>query len=242
MTIEPVSATDVGSEPIHNEDAVYTGVIGGTRLLAVADGMGGYRAGDVASENALETFVSHLEEQVGETGRGSVVEEDILVESVLEANDRVYELAASDPELEGMGTTLVAATIHDGLATLVNVGDSRAYHVTEDRIEQMTTDQSMVQELLEEGTITPEEAADHPLNNVVSEALGTEPSVEPDTYRRTIEGVVLVCSDGLSDEVPESDIHDIVTSAGSFDEATDLLIERANEVDGSDNVSVVLGR
>jgi serine/threonine protein phosphatase PrpC len=242
MSIETAAATDIGRERDHNEDAVYTGTVGGKTVLAVADGMGGHRAGDVASEEALETFVTHLDSQDLDSVTAGTDLEEALVAATRAANTHLNELAAEDTQFKGMGTTLVAALFDDGVARLVNVGDSRGYHVVVDGIEQVTTDQSLVQELVEKGTIEPEEADDHPQKNVLSQALGTAETVEPDTHQLAVEGTLLLCSDGLSDEVADAEIQQIVTTADSIERAAGRLIGRANEVDGGDNISVVLGR
>ncbi|MFD1594441.1 PP2C family protein-serine/threonine phosphatase, partial [Haloplanus litoreus] len=155
------------------------------------------------------------------------------------ANDRVR--AAATDGREGMGTTLVAAAVRDGEATVVNVGDSRAYHVTETTIDRITVDQSVVRNLIEEGVIDPEAADDHPQRHVLAQALGTSDDVDPDVYDRSVRGTLLLCSDGLTEEVPESAIKAAVVDA-SLDGAVDRLVDAANENGGSDNVSVVLYR
>jgi protein phosphatase len=254
MGFETVSLTDVGPERDHNEDSVYHGPVGDTRheetrysgtvsdvaLVAVADGMGGHRAGDVASEAALEAFVEYVE-----TADWDATEEgrrDMLTAAARAANARLREMVAENPELDGMGTTLVGALLEDGSATLVNVGDSRGYHLTDGGIEQVTTDQSLVQQLVDEGTIEPEAADDHPQKNVLSQALGTDDEVDPDTYHLPLEDVLLLCSDGLSDDVPDQEILDTVAGASSLEAAAESLVELANELDGSDNVGVALAR
>jgi len=235
MTTEPVAVTDVGRERPHNEDSVYHGRVDGRTVLVVADGMGGHSAGDVASEAAVETFIDALE------GSEMVSEEAALVSAASAANQRLHEMAADNRSLEGMGTTLVAALLDDEEATIVNVGDSRAYHIGDGDAEQVTTDQSLVQKLVEQGAIEPEEAEDHPQKNVLSQALGTDKDIDPDIYDVSLEGPLVLCSDGLSDEVSGEKIGEIVASAESFETAAQQLINRANEVDGSDNISVVLG-
>jgi serine/threonine protein phosphatase PrpC len=254
MGFETVSLTDVGLERSHNEDSVYNGPVGDTRrenstysgtvsdvaLIAVADGMGGHRAGDVASEEALDAFVEYLETskwEATEAGR-----REVLAAAARAANAHLQELVEENPELEGMGTTLVGALLAEGEATLVNVGDSRGYQLVDGDIEQVTTDQSLVQQLVEQGTIDPEEADDHPQKNVLSQALGTDEEVDPDTYHLSVEGVVLLCSDGLSDEASGYEIHSGVASATSLVAASENLVELANELDGSDNVGVALAR
>ena len=138
-----------------------------------------------------------------------------------------------------MGTTLVAAIVRDGKTTIVNVGDSRAYHI-DDGIEQITVDQSLVQRLVENGEITEGEAQDHPQSNVVEQSLGTTATVEPDFYEQEIEGYLLLCSDGLTAEVADETIHQIVSESSDIETAAKSLVDRANENGGSDNASVVL--
>ncbi len=236
MSLETAALTDVGPARDHNEDAVRTSAEEGHPLLAVADGMGGHRAGDVASQKALDVFVEAVPLDV-ETGV-----EPTLREAVARANDHVRELAAENPEYDGMGTTLVAAVVAGGTTTVVNVGDSRAYHVTAESAEQVTVDQSLVRELVEQGTIHEDEAEDHPHSNVLLQALGTEESVEPDLYRVSLDGTLLLCSDGLSDVVPDEEIHEIVAAGTELDDVARRLVDRAVENGSTDNVSVVLAR
>ncbi len=242
MGFTTTASTDVGLARDHNEDSVYseTREDGDVALLAVADGMGGHRAGDVASEAAIEAFVEHVWAHDWEPTPES--RQALLCSAARAANTRLREMVAENRELDGMGTTLVGAILEDGEAALVNVGDSRGYHVHGGGIDQVTTDQSLVQQLVEEGRIEPEEADDHPQKHVLSQALGTGDEVEPDTYHLPLEDVLLLCSDGLSDDVPDSEIHDSVAGSPSVDAAAENLVELANERDGSDNVGVALGR
>jgi serine/threonine protein phosphatase PrpC len=232
--------TDVGRQRETNEDAVLARDLEShdVALLAVADGMGGHAAGDVASELAIATFAEAVEDALE---RGRTAGRAILRDAVAAANDTVTERAAEDG-LEGMGTTLVAALVQGGKALFVNVGDSRGYHIDErGDIEQVTTDQSLVQDLVEQGELTPEEARDHPQRNVVSQALGTQESVEPDLETRRFGGTLLCCSDGLTEEVADDTIAEVVAEAESVARAADRLVERANANGGSDNIGVVLG-
>jgi serine/threonine protein phosphatase PrpC len=239
MGVETVAETDTGRQRDHNEDSVLVAPTSGGRLLAVADGMGGHNAGEVASATALATFVDELGERLGDAGPATALERSVEL-----ADERVREEAAADADREGMGTTLVAALVGDESATVVNVGDSRAYSVTEDTIEQVTVDHSLVQELVDAGEITEAEAETHPQRNVVSQALGAAETIQPDSF--TVEfgpdETLLLCSDGLTEEVPESTIRTVVAGTSSVDAAAEELIATANENGGSDNVSVVLGR
>jgi protein phosphatase len=232
------TATDVGRAREVNEDSVCHEAIDGAELLAVADGMGGHAAGDVASQTALDEFREAVRTAI-ENGRTS--EPDVLSEASKRANEAVRS-AAADETRGNMGATLVAALSAGERVTILNVGDSRAYDVSERRIEQITTDHSLVGELIKEGSISEVEARTHPQRHVLTQALGTAESVDPDLYSESIDGTLLLCSDGLTEEVPDTRIQRIVTSADSLVEAGETLITRANENGGSDNISVALYR
>ena len=262
--MELVSRTDTGEERPHNEDAVWAETLDGWAVLVVADGMGGHSAGDVASQSAIESFVEFIhgksDDEAGEVDEdgqtADAIEsnggaetplaandsQDVLRNGIETANATLQAMVEEDHTLHGMGTTFVGAVIRDGNATIANVGDSRAYHVTDHDIEQVTTDQSLVQQLVEQGTIEPENADDHPQRHVLAQALGTDETVAPDFYDLDLDGTLLLCSDGLSDEVPDEDIHEIITENESLEESAGKLVDRANELDGSDNISVVLAR
>jgi protein phosphatase len=239
MGVETVARTDTGRQRAHNEDSVLAAPTSGGRLLAVADGMGGHNAGEVASASALAAFVDELGETLAEADRATALER-----AVVTADERVREKAAEDPDREGMGTTLVAALVDGESATVVNVGDSRAYSVTDTEIEQISVDHSLVRELVDAGEITEAEAETHPQRNVVSQALGAAESIDPDSF--TVEfgpgETLLLCSDGLTEEVAESTVREVVAGAASLERTAEDLIRIANENGGSDNVSVVLGR
>ena len=236
MSQRYVAKTDVGRQRSHNEDSVLaTELQNGAVLLAVADGMGGHAAGDVASEVALKTFEEHLADasadMIGDW-------EEHLDAAVTAANEAILE---EQDEQSDMGTTLVAAVIDDGTAIVANVGDSRAYGLTQSDIEQISVDQSFVQELIEEGHIDEEEAEDHPQRNVISQALGRDEEIDTDFYQVSDVDTVLLCSDGLTEEVDDSTIHKRAVTASTHEEAAIELISTANDNGGSDNVSVVIG-
>lgn len=197
--------------------------------------MGGHEAGDIASEVALSAFAEAVDSVDWEC-IDSV--RDRLFEATEAANEAVRE-RGHEINIEGMGTTLVGALLDEEVAHIVNVGDSRCYHLDDD-IEQVTVDQSLVQELVDEGVIDPGEADMHPQRNVISQALGTEENVEPDYYRKNVTGTVLLCSDGLSEEIDEESIFELSETVSALDEFADELVARANENGGSDNISVVL--
>jgi len=240
MTFTVATRTDSGQVRDVNEDAVYADTDGDWGMLVIADGMGGHAAGDVASEAAIEAFVETIEPAVSDG-----LPEDLpslLTDSVYAANDRLDTMIEQEPELDGMGTTLVAALLTDGQATLVNVGDSRGYLVTESDIEQITADHSLVQQLVENGDITPQEARTHPQRNIVSQSLGTHEAIDPDVFTINRRGSVLLCSDGLTEELSDEEIRTLVAHADNLDETADRLVQRANENGGSDNISVAIGQ
>src|SRR3954454_7799160 len=198
--------------------------------------MGGARAGEVASRMAVEAF--------GETGREGDKPEELLREVATEANRRIYEMAQSDSEHAGMGTTLTAALVEGRDVAVGHVGDSRLYRLRDGRLERLTQDHSLVEELVRQGKLTPEEAETHPQRSIITRALGPEPDVEVETYtHRGRDGdVYLLCSDGLTGMVSEKRIGEILGEASSLDEAAHKLVEEANSNGGKDNITVLLFR
>jgi protein phosphatase len=223
--------TDTGRRRLRNEDAFVCR----PPLFAVADGMGGARAGEVAAEIAAAA----LEEGALDAGGTAA-----LVELITEANRRIWERSATDPATAGMGAVVTAALVGDeGRVALGHVGDSRAYLLRDGEIEQLTTDHSLVAELVESGVLTPEEAENHPQRSAITRALGTEPAVEVDAF--TVDGragdVFLICSDGLSTMVADTEVASLVAAAnGDLTRAADELVAAANAGGGVDNVTVVL--
>lgn len=236
MAFETIGQTDVGQEREHNEDSILTCTVDGWTVLAVADGMGGHAAGDVASHTALKAFETHLDEATWDDP------EEVLRAAIHSANEAVHDAGDGDGTRDRMGTTLVTALVSGDDVLLGNVGDSRAYEITDGSIEQLTVDQSLVQELLDQGAISPDEVDDHPQRHVLSQALGTTERVEPDISQHVLSGTLLVCSDGLTEEVSDATIANRVAKADSLETAAEDLIETANANGGSDNISIVLGQ
>ncbi len=230
--VEQAGRTDVGRQRSANEDSLVVR----PPLFAVADGMGGAKAGEVASAVAVDA-VEGAEESSEPT-------EAQLANIVREANRRIYDLAVADESRRGMGTTLTLAKLHGDEVSLAHVGDSRAYRLRGRELEQLTHDHSLVAELERSGQITPEAAERHPQRSIITRALGPEPSVEVDTY--TLAGrdgdVFLICSDGLTSMISDDEVASILRSAGSLDEAADELIRAANQSGGKDNITVILFR
>ena len=215
-----------------NEDSGYAG----PRLLAVADGMGGAAAGEVASSEVLGSIV-RLDEDV--PGADLLT---LLGEAVQGANDRLRQMVEEDPQLEGMGCTLTAMLWTGQRMGMVHIGDSRAYLLRDGSLTQITQDHTWVQRLVDEGRITPEEAETHPQRSLLMRALDGRGQVEPDLSIREVRAGdrYLICSDGLVDEVSDEDIARIITVAPDPQTAADALVAAANEAGGRDNISVVV--
>ena len=223
-------ASDTGRKRRHNEDSFVVQ----PPLFAVADGMGGAQAGEVASKLAAAALE--------ETDPGSLSGPDKLVSLIREANRRVYERASSDPSTSGMGTTMTVALVEGGCVTIGHVGDSRAYLVRDGNLEQLTEDHSLVNELLKSGKLSREEAEVHPQRSVITRAVGTDPDVDVDAFVVDAnEGdIFLLCSDGLTDMVADDDIRDTVERfSDDLDRATKSLVSAANRGGGEDNITVV---
>jgi PPM family protein phosphatase len=229
---EHAGTTDVGRQRSTNEDSLFVQ----PPYFAVADGMGGAKAGEVASQLAVEV----LEEEIAR--HPDDPPEAQLAEALREANKRIFELSTDDESRRGMGTTVTAARVHDRDVSLGHVGDSRAYRMREGSLEQLTRDHSLVAELQRSGQLSPEAAEHHPQRSIITRALGPEPDVEVDTY--TVPGregdVFLLCSDGLTGMVSDDEMASILRRAGSLDAAADNLIRAANQSGGKDNITVVL--
>lgn len=223
--------TDVGRVRERNEDSYYTG----TSVFAVADGLGGHRAGEVASSAALEA----LEEL---DTKPSAVAARELAAGVRRGNRTVYERAQQDPELRGMGTTMTAVAIHGGAAHVAHVGDSRFYLIRDGAISQVTEDHTVVARMVAEGRLTPEQAESHPQRSLLLRALGAEDQVDVDETQVPLkEGDrLLLCSDGLYAVVADEDILEMSSGAPDLDEVCRNLVDAANSRGGPDNITVVL--
>ncbi len=212
-------------------------------LFVVADGMGGHKAGDLASSEALRYFREYIEDHSSE-------EDDIilLMKTALQmANRYIYYLSEESPDYAGMGTTFVAATVCGDYLYCINVGDSRMYRLKQSQetpltLDRVTVDHSVVEMLLRGGVITEEEARIHPQKNMITRAIGIDETVEIDDYCIETDGLkrVLLCSDGLSNMVPDLDILKELSAPKSVSDTADRLVEMANEAGGKDNISVVV--
>jgi len=244
-------ATNVGRVRSVDEDSllateIQTAFLSQPRtrlLLMVADGMGGHRRGDVASKIVVQTVARTLlpmltsEEEVSRAEYCTA-----LLDAVVGANQVVFDRAQSSPEYEGMGTTLALAVVDGRNLYVSNVGDSRVYLVNKREICQVTRDHSLVQEMVDRGEITAEEARHHPRKNVITMVLGVYGEVTPDVGCLTVEpgDRVLLCCDGLVNHVEDGDIHRVVVETGDPQRACEILVALANKDGGKDNISVVL--
>lgn len=227
---EHASKTDVGRQRHTNEDNFYDQ----PPLFAVADGMGGAQAGEVASEMAISEFVE-------ERDPGTAAEQQ-LEQIALAANRKIWDMAQSDSRHAGMGTTLTAAMLDGQHVAVGHVGDSRLYLYRDGAIERMTRDHSLVEEFVRQGKLTPEQAEKHPQRSVITRALGPEHSVEVDTFRIPARpgDVFLLCSDGLSGMVSDADMQGILGEGRALDATAASLVEAANANGGRDNITAVL--
>jgi serine/threonine protein phosphatase PrpC len=242
--------THTGMVRDHNEDAI--GSDSDIGLLVLADGMGGYNAGEVASGIAVQTITELASEGANREERndkdptsGLMRQTIVLRDAVARANKIIYQTAKSQSHCEGMGTTLVAAMFFDNKISIAHVGDSRAYRLREGKFEQITLDHSLLQELVDRGFYSEEEAQRSTNRNYVTRALGVEPTVEVDVNEYDVlpGDVYLLCSDGLSDMVEDEDIHlTISTFNASLDVVGQQLVQLANDHGGRDNISIMMAQ
>ncbi|HEY6044670.1 MAG TPA: Stp1/IreP family PP2C-type Ser/Thr phosphatase [Nitrosospira sp.] len=230
-------ATHVGLVRTNNEDAYLAMPEAG--LFALSDGMGGAAAGEVASKYFVETVEQIFTDDVSASEEANVA----LVRKVFKSsNKRIIEHTVKHPDDEGMGCTGELLVVHEKSYVIGHVGDSRVYLVRDEHLRQLTRDQSLVQGLVDEGILTPEEARHHPRKNIILQALGTDPSVTPDVIKGEAfnHDIFLLCSVGLTDMVDDCAIRDTLVSKKSLDDKAESLIEAALAAGGKDNVTVVL--
>src|SRR3954452_24664396 len=220
---EEFHKTDPGRQRRGNEDAVYSRA----PLFVVADGMGGAQAGEVASAAAVETLGRGLPD-----GGGPV--QELLAARVEEANEKIHSLSRTDANRAGMGTTLTAIYVGEDEAAIAHVGDSRAYLFRDGELRRLTDDHSLVEELMRQGKLTPEEASDHPQKSIITRALGPEPVVEVDRQTVPLRGgdVFLLCSDGLTSMIDEDEVARLLAQAATLPDAGRAFVSAANAAGG----------
>lgn len=236
--LKTFSITDIGKRRTMNQDYVFMSdnPVGNLpNLFIVADGMGGHNGGEYASEFAVSVVCDTVSKSENKLPR------KILEEAIKCANSEVRKKAAGDPELEGMGTTIVAATINDNCLHVANVGDSRLYIVGEE-IRQITTDHSYVEEMVRMGGLDRESARTHPKKNIITRAIGADDEVVPDFFTVKLQPgeVVLMCSDGLTNMLDDEEIRMILCGQRDIVEKAEELVKAANNNGGKDNIAVVL--
>ncbi|SMC21594.1 protein phosphatase [Clostridium acidisoli DSM 12555] len=228
--------SDIGLVRKLNEDSVGLIEDDKKRLYIVADGMGGHNAGEIASKIAVESTIDYVNKEKEFNNPG-----EILTEAIKFANEKIFEKSEENLAMSGMGTTITACLICNKEMLVANVGDSSCFVVKKDFIEKVTKDHSLVQQLVDAGTITEEEAINHPNKNIITRALGTNNSVEVDIFKLNLEDIkkVVLCSDGLSNSVTKSEIYDIATKNNNK-EACEKLIELSKLKGSNDNISVII--
>ncbi len=234
--------TDPGRARENNEDAVAVDDV--TQLCVLADGMGGYNAGEIASGMATAFIKSEMARWLSEAGRNAKIKEirramEICVDN---ANRSIFNASDSNPQYSGMGTTLVVGVFHGATLVLGHIGDSRCYRLRNGEFTQITKDHSLLQEQIDAGLITPEQAASSSIKNLVTRALGVEDAVMLELKEHAVEpsDCYLMCSDGLSDMVDDAEIASILGGPVPMEQKADSLVAAANEHGGRDNISVLL--
>lgn len=233
--------TDIGRERKINEDFYYISEPEDKiKLFILADGMGGYNAGEVASRMAVETVKEYIYKHFEKSKESKEKLEALISDSIEYANSTIYKKAQSKKELNGMGTTLDVCLIYNSKIYIGHVGDSRVYRIRKEFMRRITRDHSYVQTLIEDGKISKEEAFHHPKKNMLTKALGCMEKVEPDVYTKTFikDDIILMTSDGLTNMIKEEEIYNIVKQDKV--NATENLVKQANENGGYDNITVVI--
>jgi protein phosphatase len=242
--------TDIGIVRKNNEDTIgYDSALG---LLVLADGMGGHRGGEVASSLTVDTIIDTIQQQLPainvhqtDSVSGFSLVSICVQNAIDQANDMVFKTAQTKPENKGMGTTVVVLQFYNNMFSLAHIGDSRCYRLRAGNLEQITRDHSLLQELIDRGFYTPDEARNSMNKNLVTRALGIDPVVTPDIQEDIVlkNDIFLLCSDGLTDLVEDEDIYlTIKQFSDNLEEAAKHLITKANQKGGLDNISVMLCR
>lgn len=240
--MKAISITDTGIKRKTNQDYVFISEepIGQlNNVFIVADGMGGHNAGDFASEFCVEKVIDTIKKSKLKTPIS------IFENAIKKANESLIKEAESKPELDGMGTTMVAATIVNDIMYVANIGDSRLYVIDKKEIRQITEDHSLVEAMVKTGEIKRSDARFHPNKNIITRALGANPYVPPDYFEVQLKkgDVVLMCSDGLSNMIDDEEIKEIVNDSGcEFKETSVKLVEKANDYGGKDNITIIMVR
>ncbi len=248
--LELACNSDVGRKRAYNEDS--SAIDASLGLLAIADGMGGYNAGEVASAVSISTIVKYIRQQLPQLQAqqidpvsGFALESILLREAIQEANFEIFRSAKENPKFKGMGTTILVVLFYDNHFTVAHVGDSRLYLFRNERLEKVTNDHSLIQELVDRGLYTQQEAEAKTPSNLVTRALGISEIVNVDLFEDAVlpDDLFLLCTDGLTDMVDDAEISATINShSDNLNRAAQELIDLANSRGGKDNISVILGR
>ncbi len=233
-------ATDVGMVRTSNQDVFKNTVLDTNAVLSVVcDGMGGAKAGNIASSLVADAVTDYVVKSYSPQMAALSIE-NLLKTAVASANLEVFKKASNDENLKGMGTTVVAALVRNDAAYIAHVGDSRAYIIENDEMRQITRDHSVIQDLIEGGHITPDEAKNHPEKNIITRAVGTRENVIVDFVEENIgDGILLLCTDGVTNTLTNNDIR-LVLKKSNLEDAAEKLLQTANEKISNDNVTVTL--
>ena len=236
--------TDIGLKREKNEDFIsLPNENEGIKLFILADGMGGANAGEKASSVATKVARDYIRTHFIEIERNKEELEKLIKNAMIEANNKVRELGKTNPEYSGMGTTLIIVLIYRGRIHIGHIGDSRVYRLRQDVFRQITKDHSYVQELVKQGTISQDEAKNHPQKNVLLKAIGCDEKIEPDIITKGfVKGdIILICSDGLTNMVDDKYIYEtVMKNMYDINVACKKLIEKANYNGGADNISAII--
>ena len=248
--LEIANQSDVGLKRPHNEDSTITD--GRNGIVILADGMGGYKAGEVASAlavtNILFGITNGLKKLKGaqiDESTGFYNESLLIRNAITHANSVIYNTAKADPQCQGMGTTIVVGLFHNNVLSIAHVGDSRLYRIRNNELQQVTKDHSLIQELIDRGLYTPEEAHANTPKNLVTRAMGIEADVDVDVVEEAVlpDDIYLLCSDGLTDLVKDGEIHLTLSKySANLAQTADELVKFANKRGGKDNTSIILVR
>lgn len=241
--VKAFATSDVGQAREINEDYFYISFPDDpVQLFILADGMGGYNGGEIASKLAVTTAKNYILSNYEKTDKNKEELLDLVKNASQYANMVVYEKAQENKDLTNMGTTLDICLVFQNKVVISHIGDSRIYRLRKEFFRKLTKDHSYVQQLVDEGRITKEESINHPKKNMLMKALGCTPFIEPDAMVKGFikNDIILMCSDGLTNMVPEEEIYDIIKENPT--DSTKLLVQRANDLGGRDNITAVIIR
>lgn len=234
--------TDIGKARSMNQDSFFVSENNdnGLNLYILADGMGGYKGGEIASKVAITAVSKYITEKFDSIAKDKNSILDLLEDAIIFANSAIYEESEQDEELQDMGTTLEVLIIYKQKVYIGHVGDSRIYRIRKNNMKKITTDHSYVEKLIQDGEITREESYNHPKKNLLIKALGTDEEVEPDLIYTVLNknDMIIICSDGLTNMIKEEEILDIVLN-NSSENVVEVLVDEANEAGGLDNITVI---